>query len=344
MGQGPQHAVVDGVKDGPFRQEPDLCFGRMHIDVHQMGRQIQVEHTAGEPALHHLILIGLLQRRGQQLGLDGPPADEKVLARPVATGGRGLAHEAPEGIVLPMAFHRHQTSGKLPPVDAIDGAAKFPVAGGAEQLLAVLQKADGHVGMGKGLPLDGGKDMGAFGGVGFHKFHPGRGVVKEVPDENGGAVGASGLSVFRDLAALQMEGCTGGCPGEPGQKVDTADAGNGRQGFAPESHGHNGRQIVGTAQLAGGVTEKGCLRVVGAHAAAVVGDAQKGHAAVLNLHCNVFGPGVHGVFQQLLDDAGRTLHHLTGGNEVGHMGRQLLNDCHRINPILPVAVVPHRCR
>ena len=68
------------------------------------------------------------------------------------------------------------------------------------------------------------------------------------------------------------------------------------------------------------MTEKGRLRVVGAHAAAVIGDAQEGHAAVLNLHGNVSGSGVHGVFQQFLDDAGRTLHHLAGGDEIGHMG------------------------
>ena len=57
-----------------------------------------------------------------------------------------------------------------------------------------------------------------------------------------------------------------------------------------------------------------------AHAAAVIGDPEEGHAAVPDLHGDLGGSGIHGVFQQLLDHGGRTLHHLAGGDEVGNMG------------------------
>ena len=53
--------------------------------------------------------------------------------------------------------------------------------------------------------------------------------------------------------------------------------------------------------------------------AAVIGDAQIGETPVLYLHRNGGGPGVQGVFQQLLGHAGRALHHLAGGNEVGYV-------------------------
>ena len=41
---------------------------------------------------------------------------------------------------------------------------------------------------------------------------------------------------------------------------------------------------------------------------------------MLHLHRYGGGPGVQGVFQQLLGDTGRALHHLAGGDEVGDMG------------------------
>ena len=69
------------------------------------------------------------------------------------------------------------------------------------------------------------------------------------------------------------------------------------------------------------MAQKGGAGVLGGHAAAVVRHPQKGHASVPDLDGHLGGSRVHGVFQQLLDGAGRPLHHLTGGDQVGNMGR-----------------------
>ncbi len=61
--------------------------------------------------------------------------------------------------------------------------------------------------------------------------------------------------------------------------------------------------------------------ILGFHAAAVVGYPQEGHTAVADLHGDFGGPGIHGVFQKLLDNAGGPFHHLTCGDQVGNMGR-----------------------
>ena len=76
------------------------------------------------------------------------------------------------------------------------------------------------------------------------------------------------------------------------------------------------------------MAQEGHTRVLGGHAAAVVGDADIGGPAGAQLHGDVPGPGVKGVFHQLLDDGSRPLHHLAGGDEIRHMGRENVDDRH----------------
>ena len=168
--------------------------------------------------------------------------------------------------------------------------------------------------MGQGLHLHGGGDPGAFDGVGFHKLHPGGGVEEQVPDDNGGAVGAARLGFFKDFARFQMKADAFNRRRSLGQQVDAADGGDGGQSFATEAHRADGGQVLGGAQLACCVAQERGPGVLGAHAAAVVRDPQVGHTAVLDLYSDLGSSGVHGVFQQLLDHGGRTLHHLAGGD------------------------------
>ena len=96
--------------------------------------------------------------------------------------------------------------------------------------------------------------------------------------------------------------------------VSGSDGGDGGKSLTTEAHGGNGSQILCGAELGGGMTQKGGFGILGSHAAAVVGDTQKGHAAVPDFHGDLGGSGIHGIFQKLLHNAGGTLHHLTGGN------------------------------
>ena len=76
-------------------------------------------------------------------------------------------------------------------------------------------------------------------------------------------------------------------------------------------------------------------RVFRSHAAAVVGDPDIGHPAAADLADNVLRSGIKGVFQQLLDYGRRALHHLTGGNQIRHMGGEYVDYRHnRITSIL----------
>jgi hypothetical protein len=61
------------------------------------------------------------------------------------------------------------------------------------------------------------------------------------------------------------------------------------------------------------VAQKGSAGIFRVHAASVIGDSQEGHAAVTDLHSDLGGTGIYGIFQQLFDNACRTLDHLAGG-------------------------------
>ena len=81
------------------------------------------------------------------------------------------------------------------------------------------------------------------------------------------------------------------------------------------------------------MAQEGHARVLGRHAAAVVGDADIGRAAPADLHGHVFGPGVEGVLHQLLDHGGRALHHLARGDQIRHMRGEYVNDWHKITSL-----------
>ena len=95
-----------------------------------------------------------------------------------------------------------------------------------------------------------------------------------------------------------------------------------RQRFAAEPQRADRREIVGPADLARRVPLDGEPRVVGLHALAVVFDADLLLAAELDVDRQPAGAGVDRVLDELLDDGGRPLDDLAGGNLIGEVGGQ----------------------
>ena len=73
------------------------------------------------------------------------------------------------------------------------------------------------------------------------------------------------------------------------------------------------------AEFGGGVALEGEQGVVADHAAAVVGDADELAAAGFDLDADAGRAGVERVLQQLLDDRGRPVDDLAGGDLVGDL-------------------------
>ena len=307
------------VKYSLFRQEFYFGFGRMHIDVHRPGRQCQMQHTGGEFSHHNLVAVGFFQCRNQQLGFDRTVVDKESLQIPAGTGVCGLGNITRQMVAFPAAVYVYHP-GAVPAVYAVHRRLQTAVTRGGQNLFPVPKELEGNFRMGQCLQLHGGSHPSAFHGVGFHELHPGGGVVEQIPDDDGGAFRAAYLRFFQNLPRFQVQAGAGDGPGSFGHQVNAADGGNGSQGFTSETHGTDGSQIFRRAQLGGCVSQKGGSGIFRGHAAAVVGDPQKGHAAVANLNGDFGATCIHGIFQQFFYYAGRPLHHFTGGNEVGNMG------------------------
>ena len=237
----------------------------------------------------------------------------------------GLGDKALHLHIAAAAGDGQQAKGEIPPHGGVDGRQQLAVAGSVQHLLPIPQQLEGHVGMAQGQMLHHAGHRRTLGAVLLHELHPGGGVVEEIPDADGGALRAAGRLRLAGLAALQMERRAHLRTGGAGKDIHTADGGDGGQRLAPEAQRADGRQIGGGTELAGGMAQKGGGQLLRRNAAAVVGDADVGQAAVLDLRHDGGGARVDGVLQQLFDDAGGTLHHLAGGDKIRHMGRQALD-------------------
>ena len=317
--QRPQHPIVYAVKNRFFIEKFHFRLGRVDIHIHRRRRQLQAQHTGWEFAHHELIPVGLLQGGDQELGFHRPVIDEKGLQIPAGPGIRGLGRKAGHTVFFPGAVHRDHAS-KVPAIDAVHRRPESAVARRGQNGLAVPNQGDGNLRMGQSLQLHRPRHPGALHRIGLHEFHAGRGIVKQVPDDNGGSVRAAGLVLLGHGPGLQMEADAGQGIRGLGQQINAADGGNGRQSLPAEAHGTDGIQILGAAELGGCVAQEGRAGILCGHAATVVRHPQEGHAPVPDLHGDLGGPGVHGVFQQLLGNGCRPLHHLTGGDQIGNMG------------------------
>ena len=320
--------MVDGGKHRPLVDELHHRLGGVDVHVHHVEGQVDVEDAAGELALELAVGVGLLQGGGEEGRADHPAAAEEGLHGPGAPAGQGRGDIAPDGDVLPGPLHRHQGHGEVPAPGGVDGGEELPVPGGVELLPAVTDVPQGELRAAEGDLRHQGPHGGGLGGVGLHELQPGGGVEKELPDGDGGALRAPGGLHLPGDAPLQVEAGPGLGPPLPGDHVQAADGGDGRQSLAPEAQGADSGQVLGRAELAGGVAEKGGGQLPGGDAAAVVGDPDQGHAAGADLHRHSGGPGVDGVLDELLDHAGGPLHHLAGGDQVRHMGGELLDMGH----------------
>ena len=160
---------------------------------------------------------------------------------------------------------------------------------------------------------------GGLSAVLFHEFQPGRGVIKEVRYPDGGALRGAFLPDGLHVPALAVDGGTYGILRPSGQHIHAADGGNSRQSLTTEAKGPDFGQILRRAKLAGGVTQKGGGQFLRCDTAAVVRHTDQAHAASLDLHHDGGGSGVDGIFHQLFHNGGGALHHLAGGDQVGHM-------------------------
>ena len=100
--------------------------------------------------------------------------------------------------------------------------------------------------------------------------------------------------------------------------------------FSPKTERAHRLEVLGTADLAGGMPVEREQRVLPAHADPIVGHSDASLAAALDVDIDARRPGVQGVLDQLFYDGGGPFHHFAGGDLVRNQIRQDLDRARHI--------------
>ena len=165
-------------------------------------------------------------------------------------------------------------------------------------------------------------DVGLLRLLAFEEFAPGRGIEEEFRHLHLGAAGRGPGGGFLQGAGHHDQPKARGRPGGTGDQGEAAHRTDAGQGLAPEPQGGDVQQIRFIPELAGGVALQAECGLLRGHAPAVVHHPDAGPAPFLDLHGDGPGPGVQGVFHQLLDHRGGAQDDLPGGDLGRHLGRQ----------------------
>ena len=326
--QSGAYGAVDGIKDIALFGKTNLRLGRVNIDVHEVGRHLQHQHSAGEFTLHHRAFVGVFQRGHHRAVLDIASVDEKMLGTAAGAAGPGRRDQAGDLIQLTAAVHRQKVAGELAAQHRVDRAAQVSVAGGQELLLAVPQKAEADLRVGECGVQDGLRDEGSLAGVLFQELHAGGGVVEQVVDRDGRAHGARARLHALGLAALDAVAAGVLVRFGTGQHFHFSHAGDGRQGFAAESQGMDMPQVIRRGNFAGGMSDKRFIDIFCFDAGAVISNLQLGNAAAGRREGDLGRPGIDGIFQQFFGHTGRSFYNFTGRDQFGGMLVQHTNFRH----------------
>ena len=310
----------------------DLC--RVDIDVHKVGGHFQQQDAARELALHGRSLKGHLHARHDGAVAHIAAIDVEMLHTAAGAAALGRGDQAGNPVQPFLEVHLDEVAAELPPQHRVGGAAQLTIAGGDILQLAFPDEFDADLRVTERHVPYVICHKGALAGVLFEELHAGGGVVEQILHPDGGAHSTGGR-----LPALLLAAGDAVAGGKlvhlgAGEQLYPRHAGNGSQCFTPEAQRMDAVQVIRLFNFAGGVADEGRWDILGINSGAVIADLDQLYAAGLDAYGNLRCTGVDGVFQKLLDHRCRTLHHLTGGNQLRSMLIQNMDDCHGLFPPL----------
>ena len=298
----------------------------MHVHVDAIGGDLEKEMNLGAAFLDRRVAVGLDNRVRDRLVLDDAPIDEDVLRaarRPLLCERR---HEALDAEAGQRLAHRHE----IGPVaeDLIQPVLELRHRRPVEHRPRSARQREADLRITERELRDDARDLRRFARVGLEKLAPRRQVVEEIADFDRRAFGRADLLHRRDRAAVDADLGAGDVAAQPRLHDEMRDRRDAGQRLAAEPERVNRGEIVGALNLARRVTLERQPRILRAHPIAVVLDAHEPLAAQLDVDLDAARAGVDGVFDELFDDRRRTLDNLAGGDLIGEVGGQEVDDAH----------------
>ena len=316
------HGIEDGVVDEHAVGEAHLELLRVHVHVDDLRIHVDHQHDERELVLHEEGTVAVLDGLHDHRVLHEALVHEVELEVAVRAGDDGLSDEATdgdrrepgEGRALVGTVHGDELVRDVAAVDRVDYVQERAIAERREELAAVLQVAEGDLRVGQCFFLQDILDPGSFGLRTFQELAASRDIFKEVPDDEGRAVGCADLGEILldaafDLVMYSHEGARG-----LRDQLDAGDTRDGGEGLTAEAEGLDAEEVAGVADLRGGMADEGVAHVLLGDAAAVVRHANHGDAAVADLDRYRGAAGIDGVLEELLHDTERPLDHLARRN------------------------------
>ena len=323
-----QTGVVHRIVHSLFVGELHLRLGGVYVHVYAAEGDLHIQHAVGEAARQQTVAVCHFQPLLNERRFDRSAVDEEILGGTVAAPLCRRRHKASDADELIHGITFDHGLGHVSAQQVIHTGLDLAVTGGEKFLLAVLDAADGDIGAAQSALHGGLHAGGALGAVALQELQTGGGIEKQVTNNHGRALGAARFIHFLNIP--RSKGHADAMPRScfTGGHFDAGHRRHRSQRFTAEPEGADAFQTPLILQLTGGMAQEGNARILGAHALAVIGDADIGGTAVADLHGNGTGTCVKGVFHQLLDHRRGSVHHLTRGDQVSHMGGQYIDFGH----------------
>ena len=206
--------------------------------------------------------------------------------------------------------------------ELVDAIGKPFDRGAIDDLLRRRGEHELFAGIGERVVGDQRGDVAEFGSFGLQEFATRGNAVEKIGDTDGGACRKARGFHADKFAAGEFDARAFGLLRRRAFRAAGARQRRWWEGLRRENPACDGEEIVGGAQLAGGVALEGEQRVIVGHAVAVVDDANHALAAGFDFDADGFGAGVERVFEQLFDDGGGPLDDFARGDAVGDSFRE----------------------
>jgi hypothetical protein len=296
----------------------DVDVDSRRVDLEE--KDIEGQRVRGEQSSEP-VADGAVQRG---VADEAPVDEEELLAARLAGEGR-FADEAGDAYDIRVLVDGHEALVVAGAEDAEDAGAR---GAGAQvvQLLAVRGQREGDVRVGQSDPLEFIEAVPQLDRIRFEEGPARRDVEEQVADGDGGAGGCRQGLGTGSVAALGLDAGADGIAGPAGAEVHPRHRRDGGEGFAAEPFREEGEQVVGVAELRGGVALEAADRVRRGHAGTGVDYVDQGAAGIREVDVDACGTGIDRILDEFLDDAGGALDHFAGGDLVRNMRWQHLDE------------------